>query len=198
MNLNHFKNSFGLDEQDFLLFPYGSQVYLTATEKSDHDFLAIILEKDCETGTEYQNDKINIQIYSKEDFSDQLKRHKVKALEVYYNKSCNCSLHFPFKLDRSILRESIVEKASHAFVKAKKKIDVEKDFYIGWKSLFHSLRILTFGIQIAKTEQIEFSSANNFWREIIENPQYNWQYYKERYQPIYNELATEFRKVAPK
>jgi hypothetical protein len=33
-------------------------------------------------------------------------------------------------------------KASNSFVKAKKKIEVERDYYVGWKSLFHSLRIL--------------------------------------------------------
>ena len=91
------------------------------------------------------------------------------------------------------------QKANHSFVKAKKKIEVEKDYYVGWKSLFHSLRILVFGIQIAKEGCIsDYSAANDYWHEIREANQYDWSYFKSKYQPEHNRLATEFRKLAPK
>lgn len=90
-------------------------------------------------------------------------------------------------------------KASHSFVKAKKKIEKEKDYYIGWKSLFHSLRILTFGTQIAQMGKIEnYGAANHIWFDILKDPHYEWAYYEDKYKPIYNDLATTFRKVAPK
>ena len=99
----------------------------------------------------------------------------------------------------SELRTTISEKASHSFVKAKKKIDKEHDYYVGWKSLFHSLRILNFGIQVASKGKIyDYSAANPIWFEIRDAQRYTWDYFKDKYQPVYNELATEFKKLAPK
>lgn len=189
-----------------IVVPYGSWVYRTEGKNSDVDFIAIV--DTGMTGTEIREANYDVQIYNPEDFQRQLNDHKIHALEVWYflkNDSGHGDLddlrigfNIDFQLDLSKLRHSLSEKASHSFVKAKKKIDVEKDYYIGFKSLFHSLRILNFGIQIATTDHIDFSAANHYWKEIIEAKEYNWQFYKDKYQPIYNALSTEFKKVAPK
>lgn len=110
-----------------------------------------------------------------------------------------CKSHFNLDLDVTKLRHALSEKASHSFVKAKKKIDKEKDYYIGRKSLFHSLRILTFGTQIAEMGAIvDYSAANHHWFDILNEPYYEWSWFDSKYGPVYNELATRFRKVAPK
>jgi hypothetical protein len=62
-------------------------------------------------------------------------------------------------------------KAGNSFAKAGKKLDVEKEHYKGKKSLFHSLRILMFGIQIAKAGRItNYGEANDLWKEIKQVP----------------------------
>lgn len=178
-----------------LLIPYGSRVYGTHKEDSDFDYIAIVADNgDIVTGTEYAHDNINIHVYKEQNFKDQLRDHKIHALEAYY---LQC-VAYGHKLDLVKLRHELSEKASNSFVKAKKKIDKEKDFYVGWKSLFHSLRILTFGTRIALENRIDYSEANHYWFEIRDAQQYNWAYFKEKYQPVYNSLATEFRKLAPK
>ena len=197
--LQHFLKFYALDHKT-LIFPFGSQVYGTCTAKSDWDYLAVIPDSFAiGTGTEYNHNKVNVHIYKKKDWQDQLNQHKIHTLEAYYLPDNVCRTNFKFNLSLSALRHELSQKASNSFVKAKKKIEVEKDFLVGWKSLFHSLRILDFGIQIATKGCIEnYSSCNLHWQDIINNPQYEWDYYKKKYQPVYNDLATEFRKAAPK
>lgn len=198
-DIEYFKATYGLRDQDVLLIPYGSRVYGTHKDDSDYDYIAVVPEnRRADTGTEFCRNKVNVHIYNRRDFQDQLHRHKIHALEAYFLPDRPCA-GFEFRLDLGTLRSSLSEKASHSFVKAKKKIAVERDFYAGWKSLFHSLRILTFGVQIATAGRIiDYSAANAHWFAIREAQQYNWDYFQGKYQPVYNALATEFRKVAPK
>jgi len=198
--LDYFRSTYGLRPEDVILVPYGSRVYGTASDQSDYDYLAIVpANRRANTGEEYMRDKVNIHIFNRYDFQQQLDRHKIHALEAHYLPDSEVAKQFKFKLDKVKLRHELCEKASHSFVKAKKKIDKEKDYYVGWKSLFHSLRILTFGIQMAEHGKItDYSAANHFWFTIRDAGQYNWGYFKEKYQPVYNELATQFRKLAPK
>ena len=196
--INRFKSQYGLGD-DIILAPYGSRVYGTQRSTSDYDYIAIIPPNDrVDTGTEYHHNNVDIHIYNREDFQHQLNLHKIHTLEVYFLPDNLCQ-EFDFQLSLPMLRRSISQKASHSFVKAKKKLEVEKDYYIGWKSLFHSLRILEFGIQIASEGKItDYSKANHFWLDILHAQHYNWEFFKESYQPVYNRLATEFRKLAPK
>ena len=199
-DIEYFLATFGLQEQDILLFPYGSRVYGTAKEDSDHDYLAVIpANHKVNTGEEYVHGSLNVHIFNRQDWEDQLQSHKVHCLEAYYLPDGVCQKHFPFTINLVKLRHELSEKSSKSWVKAKKKIDVEKDFYIGWKSLFHSLRILNFGIQIVTLGGIkDYSAANHYWAAILGAKEYTWDYFKRQYQGEFNRLATEFRKFAPK
>jgi len=211
MDINQLKEQFlaahGLTARNTLVMPYGSRVYGTAKPDSDYDFIAVVPNgTGIADGTEYKNGLLNVHIECRDVFQQHLNEHKVKALECWYmphhsmpNEGVmHVGANFKFKLDVTTLRHEFSSKASNSFVKAKKKIEKEKDYYIGWKSLFHSLRILNFGIQIARDGRIDFTAANDHWFDILNANQYDWAYFKEKYQPIYNELATEFRKLAPK
>lgn len=196
--ISQFKSQHNIVEMD--LIPYGSRVYGTQSDKSDYDFMAIVpSDVAISTGYEFRHDNVNIHVYKKEDWQHQLTAHKIHTLEAYFHPDKQIRDKFNFVLDLGLLRSELSAKASHSFVKAKKKIDVEKDFYVGWKSLFHSLRILTFGKQIASYGSIyDYSAANEFWFDILNDSQYKWTHFKNKYQPIYNQMATDFRKVAPK
>ena len=204
-NINYFRATYGLRECDVDLIPYGSRVYGTHKEDSDYDYIGIVpANRMVDTGTEYRWNSLNVHIYNRHAFQAQLEKHKIHTLEAYFVPNKDDFINpvpkdFKFELDLVKLRNELSEKASHSFVKAKKKIDKEKDFYVGWKSLFHSLRILNFGIQLASKKKIyDFTAANKYWFEIRDAQCYSWDYLKDKYQPIYNELATEFRKLAPK
>lgn len=175
---------------------YGSHVYGTAHAGSDLDLFKIGGSAE-ENGTVLEELNVTTHRYSRTGFQALLDAHEISALEVKFHGGLD---EYEFNLDKSLLRSSLSAKASNSFVKAKKKIEVAKEFYIGKKSLFHSLRILTFGIEIAKVGRIDsFSAANHYYAEIMSMPdEPDWSPYKIRFQPVYNELCTEFRKVAPK
>lgn len=208
MTIAEIKKEFGLQGKKVFFSTYGSSVYGTDTAKSDLDLLCVVPDDSGITsGLELHKDKVNVQFHTYTEYQKQLDLHKIVPLECYFNVAERNSFdaedllckNFKFNLNLQTLRHSFSEKASNSFVKAKKKIDKEHEFYIGWKSLFHSLRILKFGIQLAKKGEIyDFAEANHYWDEIITAQQYVWEYYKVKYQPIYNSLATEFRQLAPK
>lgn len=202
MQLDQFEKEFDLNDNNdgYYLIPYGSRVYKTHEELSDFDFIAIIKSTTrTVNGIEKTYNKTNIHIYDKENFQTKLNEHKIFALESYFHHDQLIKDEFEFKLDLNLLRKEISSVSSNSFVKAKKKIEVESDYYIGWKSLFHSLRIIMFGIQIAETGKIyDFSQANNYWLDIVREKCYGWKPLQEKYKPIKNELLTKFRKIAPK
>ena len=116
------------------------------------------------------------------------------------------TINFDFELDLDSLRRSISAIASNSWVKSKKKIAIN-EHYIGKKSLFHSLRIVDYGIQISTEGKIvSFTKTYStilekygtyellLWEIMSLN---TWEELKEKYQEIANKLRTEFRIVAP-
>lgn len=107
------------------------------------------------------------------------------------------NIKFEFKLDISKLRHSISHTSSNSWVKSKKKI-LQNEYYIGVKSLFHSLRIPLFAIQICKYGKIkDFTCANHLWNKL-KNDRFTWDSLDKEFRPIRNEILTEFRKVSVK
>lgn len=185
------------------IYPYGSRVYQTASNESDYDFLVVGNFGVSEGEFEVREENINIHFFPSNLFLKMLKSHQINALEAFFlpnNLVIQQSWVPEFTLDLSKLRKEISAKSSNSWVKCKKKLTVEKDaYYIGIKSLFHSLRILRFGIQIAKHKKIvDYTEANYLWKEIKEAGKQDWDYFKKKYQKLYNSFATEFRKLAPK
>jgi len=190
------------------IYPYGSQVYGTADAKSDTDLILVIdFSHEQETQAKWPN--MDLTIWTAAEFQRRLVDHEPSALECHFlpNQMAIRSREFEFSLDLGKLRESFSAKSSNSWVKAKKKIEVHGEWRIGLKSLFHSLRLLDFGIQIAKNGTIQdYGAANHYWKEICESKEElecvymgpTWNNFKEIWQPIYNNLHSEFKLVAPK
>lgn len=183
------------------IYPYGSMVYQTNTIHSDEDYV-IIADKN---KVVFDADHKEFSFYTENEFIHQIHNHEITALECIslekqIGNPCYTNGYFhQFSLHLPTLRKSISAKSSNSWVKAKKKFDVENEPYIAKKSLFHSLRILDFGMQVANFGLIkDFKSASFYFDEIMANPKTDWESYKVRWQPVYNSLHTEFKKVAPK
>ena len=43
-----------------------------------------------------------------------------------------------------------------------------------------------------------YSEANKLYSDIVENESNDWEYYKEKYQPLYNSLKSEFKRAHDK
>lgn len=188
------------DEHIVAMYPYGSHVYGTNVEGSDEDFITV-LKYMPERHQLIERDDVSFVIHDQTSLQRGIWAHEPYALETYFLPPSRHLKHTPwdFKLNLHALREAFSQKASHAFVKAKKKIDLEADYKRGKKSLFHSVRILTFGIQIATSGKItDYAAANDYWWDIYTNPSVKWADYQREFRPIYNGLCTKFREVAPK
>lgn len=185
------------------LFHYGGQVYGVGTVNSDYDYVAVInSEKELpHYETVFDNVKLDVNIYNKRSFENMVIDHEITALECLFLPEYDALLSYckyPFALSLPKLRQSISEKSSHSFVKARKKVRFG-EYYIGKKSLWHSFRIIIFGIQIAKYGKIvDYRAANYLYKDIVLNESNDEEYYKNKYLSLHNNLMTEFRKLAPK
>ena len=183
------------------VYRYGSDVYGTSQNKiSDHDFIVIVpneyIELDA-TQAECENNQYSF--YTKDTWQRKLDNNDVDAMETYFLPNqfvIKETIKFITEIKIDKIRENFSRTASNSFVKCKKKLTVQKDFAprTGKKSLWHSMRILNFGIQILKHGRIlNYSSMNHLYEAIVGNESDDWEYYKRTYQGAYNALKTEFR-----
>lgn len=192
------------------IYPYGSQVYCTQRYNSDYDY--IVVDEDAQDGREEScycgEHELNVHFHTPNHWIEMVKEHKIFAMESVLQGIKDPYRKY-FNLDLSKLRKEISEKSSNSWVKCKKKLIVEHDYRIGLKSLFHSFRIIDFGIQIAKDGCInEYRSVRmqSLFNEIMQfymylnehSAQEEWERISAKYKPLHNEMMTEFRKLAPK
>jgi len=184
-----------LDKRNVLyIYPYGSRVYGNFHKNSDYDYIVIVKKKTLE---QFSDNFININFYTVAEHQQRLDDHEISALECYFLPEMEDD--FKFTLDLSKLRHSLSAKSSNSWVKCKKKLTIPQDFdlNIGRKSMFHSFRIIEFGIQIAlHGEIVNYASCNDLYKEIM--GYYEWTDLFDVFKLRYNALLTEFRKLAAK
>ena len=177
-------------------YVFGSRVYGTASENSDWDI--ILITKASSPEVEIKGEKLNIHVIVPDLFQKYVQDNHVKALECVlapeWAQLMKYDCNFVVKLKS--LRHNFSHTVSNSWVKCKKKLE-QGDYYIGVKSLFHSLRIANFGIQTVSNGKIDFSSMNDVWKDIVSR-EWTWEELKEKYQPLRNSLMTEFRQLTEK
>ncbi|CAG7581669.1 MAG: gp109 [uncultured marine phage] len=201
MDYNEVLNRANLKDSDVICaYQYGSRVYGNITKHSDWDFIFVMKEKPNE---QFSDTLININFFDVEQHKTRILNHEISALETLFLDDeyiLKEDIKFDFTLNLKMLRRSLSRKSSNSWVKAKKKLTVEKDYDldVGRKSMWHSFRIADFGIQLATKGMIyNYSSKNDLYYEVIYNYS-DWSELFENYKKSYNSLMTEFRKVAPK
>ncbi len=200
------------------VYLYGSTVYGTANPKSDFDLIVVVDRKDDVTiparaialAREYYKrlfGTFDANVYTEEEFLRGLAGMEISFLECVNNVRSYSNegtlifgkMHKMPKIDLPTLRDSISRKASNSWVKAKKKLTVQEDYapLIGKKSAWHAIRIIDFGIQLATTGKIhDITSKSLEFFDVMDCE--TWEEIDEKFRKMYNELSTEFRKVAPK
>lgn len=177
---------------------FGSSIYGTTNSQSDIDI--IVIDDDLKGQTRHQGG-YDIQFISEVTFRNKLRECEIKILEFFFTDKKQLKIKVSEKdINWNNLRSSISERSSHSFVKAKKKFK-DQEFYIGKKSLFHSLRILKFGIQLATHKKIvDFSGANELLIPILSHPQdsESLDSLLAQHKLIYNELHSQFKLLSPK
>lgn len=182
----------------FNVYLFGSRVYQTHTSKSDWD--VIMIANNSVESTEIRNGLFNIHVYTLDKFQKDLDWHRINNLECIFapdwaklkeDKKLN------FILDVKKLRHATSHISSNSWVKSSKKIQFD-EYYIGIKSLFHSLRIPMFATQIVKEGSItDFGCANWIWNEI-KSGHWTWEELDSKYREVRNETLTRFRHITHK
>ena len=168
---------------------YGSRVYGTNRSNSDYDIILIAssLDKD----KEIKGEKYNIHITTPDAFADDLFNYKMVPIECFFAPSfarIQEKKFFYLNIDELKLKKNILIHSNNSWIKAKFKLN-ENDILRGTKSVFHSLRILKFGLQILKKGEIyDFSAANHFWDEINDSNQFEWKYFHKKYISVKKKL----------
>ena len=198
------------------IYLYGSTVYGTASHGSDYDLIVIVDRKDDVTISSRAIEiarkvleakgKFDVNIYTEEEFLTALNGMEISFLECVNETCASFSSTLLYgkrfrmpKIELAVLRDSISRKASNSWVKAKKKLAPTADYApnVGKKSAWHALRILMYGIQLATVGKIEnIVVANGIFQSIMMCD--SWEEIDSQFRSSYNNLSTEFRKVAPK
>lgn len=195
MNEAQYETRKFIDQPIMKTYQYGSRVYGSHHKDSDYDFI-VVVKSDEELKYTVNLTNSSFIVYSEELFIQKIKEHEISILECIFQEP-NDEYRKHFVLDKEILRRSISSVASNSYCKYRKKLN-QGDIYIGKKSLFHSLRILGFGIQIALTGRIvNYSAYNHFSERIMIMPSSDWKVYQTMFQPVYNRLKTNFKTFAP-
>ena len=182
----------------FGAYVFGSRVYGTSSESSDWDIILIANSSSPEV--EYKTDNLNIHVIVPDLADKYLRDNHIKAIECLCAPDWAVILPY-YKWDEFVYKEdsfrhNISHTVSNSWVKCKKKME-QGDYYIGVKSMFHSLRIADFGVQFARERKINFESVNDIW-DCISSKEWTWEELKDRYQPTRNQILTAFRTVTSK
>jgi len=191
------------------IYLYWSFMYWTNNENSDKDYL-IIVKDEINNSIHYTSNDFDFEIISFTEYKRFIENLDIRSLECYFSDNlydCKNINYINFskkdlKINLQVLRKSISSITSNSWVKFKKKIILEnEDNYIWYKSLFHVFRILKFWIQLAKNKKIiNYKDWNEIWFEIENyiNEKKDLKWLITIFQPRYNQLKTEFKKLAPK
>lgn len=205
--------------EPYFMSYYGSIVYNTNTKISDTDIVYVFdSSEDIYEVIEahkmpefFDLPKIDLHYISTFAFQKLLNSHDIMALETYYQLPNDYKEWFNFELNLDTLRRKISAVVSNSWSKARKKLDIpEESDYIALKSLFHSLRILSYGINLAERNKIDYlrvtldgieMTCKELWEDILKDyswGRFRWKEFKAKYTPIQNANATKFRLLAPK
>lgn len=153
----------------FRHFNFGSSVYGMTTSLSDMDYMVLHIDPTYQLSS-YAED---IDIWTLEQFQEKLDEHNLKALEVYFHNfdTFYNVFEMEFKLNKDKLRRSVSATCSNSYVKAKKKFR-QGDIYVGLKSYWHCIRILTMFTHLAKYQHFNPANFKNKLEDVFNSIMY--------------------------
>lgn len=180
------------------VYIYGSRVYGTARESSDWDIIMVAsnLLAHEEFKKKIGDHLVNIHVITPDKFKDGLMNHDIMNLECVFAPDwavLQSKLSFEFTLNIKKLIKNNLAQSYSSWNGGKMKL-FDGDIYRGLKSVFHSLKMLKFAIQIAEHGKItDFSEANYLYSEINDCDEIDWDYFKDKYLPLKVELENKLK-----
>lgn len=179
------------------IYPYGSRVYGCHTNASDHDWVIVYKSYLLPSGAFKDNaisseDRSHQAIcFSRTGFQAAIDSYEITALECAFLPREKCvlsSLKFSVrKWNTSDMCAAIISKSSASWHLAHTAdMDIDK----ARKNIYHALRILGFGLQMAETGTItDYSAYNHLQNDIIHGDDFSI----KKYLGLRNTLMADIR-----
>lgn len=191
----------GIKEEIIAIYPYGSRVYGTASEYSDHDYVLVAKNSILDSGS-FKNNAVSnkdytIQgtLYSRGGFTDAINNYDMPAMECLSLAPEQIVLKkWPFKIQRWNTNEmvkKVIEKASasrHIADQQAKSGSEDR----AKRGMYHALRILMFGNQLKEHQRIvNFTESNELHRKMmdIEDEEFD----TRDFYTLFDELSAKLR-----
>lgn len=202
INLDTLITTLNLNVSEILnIYQFGSRVYGTATQSSDWDFVIVVqnssdkIPSNMNGFTEIHSKNITGNIYHLSRFQKRIDDNELQAFMcVFLDKKHKWMEKVQFSpkiLYRKLLLSVYKEASRHFHGRAQKywKSDPHKSK----KFIIHAIRDLLFGMQIVEFGKIvDYTAANRYFREILSENQTEWNYYRDKYEPLYEQLLKAF------
>lgn len=181
-------------ESIYAIYPFGSRVYGNYSDLSDYDF--ILLYNKTPATEQLIRDKYTFNMTTPAQFQFDLQEHIPYALECFFLDPTSVIVSpnkpFNFNLNFTKLEESFIPKMDKEFALFKQRFNTS-DFVRGKKSLFHSMRVGLYGLQILKYGKIQdYSEANFLWESISSYSSSDFVFYENKFLPIFNKIKNDF------
>jgi len=172
----HIIKELGITEEILCIYPYGSRIYGTAGEYSDHDFVIVAkstLESGAFKNNAVSNKDFTIQgtLYSRAGFTDAINNYEMPAMECMSLEPEQIILKkWPFKINgwnEKEMIKKVIQKASASRHIADKQAKSGFEDRAA-RGMFHALRILHFGLQLKEHQKIvNFSECNELYADMM-------------------------------
>jgi len=178
------------------LYTIGSNLYDSTDEYSDLDYVIIV--KDNIQSKQIESETLDLHIYNESYYKELISNCDDIALSCYFQDYPIMKYEYKTEINFRKLRESLSRKSSNSYVKAKKKL-LQNDFRLAYKSMFHSFRLIEFGINIINKSKGVSTSVFYSYYDItyFENifSRYDWEEIHKLLKPEYNSLKSDFRRL---
>jgi hypothetical protein len=180
MTAEHICTELGLDiEEVYNIYPYGSRVYGTERPDSDYDFIVVFKRSFLDSGSFKDNaisnkdGTIQATCYSRGGFIDAINNYQLPAWEALSVEPVKYK--FPFKVQKYYEKDmvkKVITQASNSFFMADSLWTIKDE--LGMmdrmkKGVWHSLRILKFGLQMKKWQKIHHLGYRGIFTMIMED-----------------------------
>lgn len=192
-----------IDETKVLnIYPYGSRVYGCYNNFSDYDYIIIYKSSLLPSGSfkdnaiTSKNGLMQATCYSRGGFIDAINNYQMPALEaIFLPEEMIVKKTFDFKLNKFEEKQfikKVISLSSSSWRNSTLAFQNDNQFYTA-KNIYHSLRILNFGLQIKKNKKIiNYSSMNETKKEIYDNLEnINPKDWNKKFIEMSNELKEE-------
>lgn len=168
------------------LYLFGSRVYGCHSPESDYDF---ILVGNGLKRRQVEQDRYNVHIFSTETFQNDINKYYLRALESIMSPDfakIKETDKYNFKFKKDAFKTSILDQSNRNWSQARTKFRTNID--VGKKKVYHSLRIIDFGIQILQHGKItDWQQCNWMVKDIKKNYHKDWEYYRDMFDARRNE-----------